>query len=79
MTSQTVAHQAPLFMRFSRQEYWSGLPFPPPGNKRRVSYKRGFPDGSSDKKKKNLPAVQETQEMQLDPWVPGGGNGNPLQ
>ena len=27
----TVAHQAPLFMGFSRQEYWSGLPFPPPG------------------------------------------------
>ena len=27
----TVAHQAPLFMVFSRQEYWSGLPFPPPG------------------------------------------------
>ena len=25
-----VAHQAPLFMGFSRQEYWSGLPFPPP-------------------------------------------------
>ena len=24
--------QAPLFMGFSRQEYWSGLPFPPPGN-----------------------------------------------
>ena len=23
--------QAPLSMRFSRQEYWSGLPFPPPG------------------------------------------------
>ena len=23
----TVAHQAPLSMRFSRQEYWSGLPF----------------------------------------------------
>ena len=27
----TVAHQAPLFMGFSRQEYWSGLPFPPLG------------------------------------------------
>ena len=27
----TVAHQAPLSMGFSRQEYWSGLPFPPPG------------------------------------------------
>ena len=28
----TVAHQAPLSMRFSRQEYWSGLPFSPPGD-----------------------------------------------
>ena len=27
-TAWTVAHQAPLSMRFSRQEYWSGLPFP---------------------------------------------------
>ena len=26
----TIAHQAPLFMRFSRQEYWSGLLCPPP-------------------------------------------------
>ena len=26
----TVAHQAPPFMGFSRQEYWSGLPFPSP-------------------------------------------------
>ena len=29
---QTVAHQAPLSMGFSRQEYWSGLPFPSPGD-----------------------------------------------
>ena len=29
-TLWTVAHQAPLSMRFSRQEYWSGLPCPPP-------------------------------------------------
>ena len=27
MTPWTVAHQAPLSMEFSRQEYWSGLPF----------------------------------------------------
>ena len=27
-----VARQAPLSMGFSRQEYWSGLPFPPPGD-----------------------------------------------
>ena len=26
-----TAHQAPLSMGFSRQEYWSGLPFPSPG------------------------------------------------
>ena len=29
VTSWTVAHQAPLSMEFSRQEYWSGLPFLP--------------------------------------------------
>ena len=31
-TLWTVAHQAPLSMGFSRQEYWSGLPWPPPGD-----------------------------------------------
>ena len=31
-TPQTVACQAPLFMGFSRQEYWSGVPFPSPGD-----------------------------------------------
>ena len=30
----TVAHQAPLSMGFSKQEYWSGLPFPSPGDLR---------------------------------------------
>ena len=29
-TPWTVAHQIPLSMGFSRQEYWSELPFPPP-------------------------------------------------
>ena len=32
VTPWTVALQAPLSMGFSRQEYWSGLPFPPPGD-----------------------------------------------
>ena len=32
VTPQTAAHQAPPSMGFSRQEYWSGLPFPSPGN-----------------------------------------------
>ena len=32
VTPQTAVHQAPLFMGFSRQENWSGLPCPPPGD-----------------------------------------------
>ena len=31
-TAWTVGHQAPLSMGFSRQEYWSGSPFPSPGD-----------------------------------------------
>ena len=29
-TPETAAHQAPLSLRFSRQEHWSGVPFPSP-------------------------------------------------
>ena len=32
MTPWTVAYQVPPFMGFSRQDYWSGLPFPSPGD-----------------------------------------------
>ena len=31
-TPRTLARQAPLSMEFSKQEYWSGLPFPSPGD-----------------------------------------------
>ena len=31
-TPWTIALQAPLSMGFPRQEYWNGLPFPPPGD-----------------------------------------------
>ena len=31
VTLCTIVRQAPLSMGFSKQEYWSGLPFPPPG------------------------------------------------
>ena len=31
-TPWTIARQAPLSMEFLRQEYWSGLPFPPPAH-----------------------------------------------
>ena len=32
MSPWTIAHQTPLSVEFSRQEYWSGLPFASPGN-----------------------------------------------
>ena len=32
VTLWPVAHQAPLSLEFSRQEYWSGFPCPPPGD-----------------------------------------------
>ena len=37
MTPWTMARRGPLSMGFSRQEYWSGLPFPSPGIKYEVS------------------------------------------
>ena len=41
VTPWTVAHQAPLSMEFSRQKYWSGLPFPPPGDLLNLGIKPG--------------------------------------
>ena len=32
VTPWTAAHQSPLYVEFSKQEYWSGLPFPPAGD-----------------------------------------------
>ena len=32
VTTWTIAHQATLSLEFSRQEYWSGLPYPLPGD-----------------------------------------------
>ena len=32
VTLGCIAHQTPLSTEFSRQKYWSGLPFPPPGD-----------------------------------------------
>ena len=48
----TVACQAPLSMGFSRQEYWSGLPFPSPGDLPNPEIKPRFPALQAD----DLPA-----------------------
>ena len=42
-TPWPVAQQGPLFMGFSRQEYWSGLPFPPPGDLPNLGTEPGSP------------------------------------
>ena len=42
-TPWTITCQAPLSMGISRQEYWSGLPFPSPGDLPNPGTKPGFP------------------------------------
>ena len=53
-TLWTVAHQAPPSMGFSRQEYWSGLPFPSPGDLPDPGIKPAFPALQAD----SLPLVK---------------------
>ena len=43
-TPWTVAHQAPLSVGFSREEYWSGLSFPLPGDLPDLGTKPAFPE-----------------------------------
>ena len=47
-TPWTVAHQAPQSMDFSRQEYWSGLPFPSPGDLPNPGIEPGSPARQGD-------------------------------
>ena len=56
----TVAHQAPHFMGFSRQEYWSGLPFPSPGD---------FPDPGIKPRSPALQADSLLTELQGKPKI----------
>ena len=54
MTPWTVARQAPLSMGFSTQEYWSGLPFPSPGD---------LPDPGIERKSPELQAGSLPTEL----------------
>ena len=47
-TPWTIAYQAPQSMKFSRQEYWSGLPFPSPGDLPKPGIKPGSPSLQAD-------------------------------
>ena len=57
-TPWTVACQAPLFMEFSRQDYWSGLPFPSPGDLPNPAIKH------------RSPALQACSLPSEPPWKP---------
>ena len=57
-TPETIAHQVPLFMESSRQEYWSGLPFPSPG---------GLPDRGTEPRS---PALQADALLSEPPGKP---------
>ena len=83
-----IASQAPLSMGFSRQEYWSGLPCPPPGELLDPGIKptsltspaladKGFPGGSTGKE-----SVCNAGDLGSIPGLgrsPGYGNGYQLQ
>ena len=47
-TLWTVAHQAPLSMGLPRQESWSGLPYPPPGDLPDLGIQPGVPALQAD-------------------------------
>ena len=77
----TIAHQAPLSMGVSKQEYWSGLSFPSPG---------GLPDSGIEtrslaSKTDSLPSEPTGKPRCVDYFegmyalIFGEGNGTPLQ
>ena len=92
-TPWTLARQAPLFMGFSRQEYWSGLPCPTPGHlpnpgiepaslippalAGRFFTTGGFPGGSDGKASTNN--VGDPGSTPGSGRFPGEGYSNPLQ
>ena len=57
VTPWTVAHQAPLFMEFTRQDYWIGLPFPSPGDLPNLGIKPGSPALQTDSLQRSLGAT----------------------
>ena len=85
VTPWTVAHQAPVSMGFSRQDDWSRLPHPPPGDLPHL----GIKPASPDKKGMIWPQmsivlrlinhVLYREELFVNYKSPGGGNGSLLQ
>ena len=71
----TVAHQVALSMEFSRQEYWSGLPFPSPGDLPNPGIEPGSPalqaDSSPSEPQKVRSALQTVAAADYLAGIPG--------
>ena len=68
VTAWTVAHQAPLSIGFSRQEYWNGLPFPSPGDPHDPGIQPGSPALQADSLPTELANIQKTMSLQQRLW-----------
>ena len=64
VTLWTVAYQAPLSMGFSRQEYWSGVPFPSPGGLPDPGMEPGSPALQADA----LPSEPPGMSINIKPY-----------
>ena len=62
-TPWTIAYQAPLSMEFSRQAYWSGLPFPSPGDLPDPGIKPGSPTFQADALLSEPPGKPSAQRL----------------
>ena len=80
-TLWTVAYQAPPSMGFFRQEYWSGLPFPSPGDLPNPGIEPGFPALEADALTSEPPGkpilqgdpqTRQRYERQTCVWNKGG-------
>ena len=62
-TPRTVAYQAPLSVGFSRQEYWSGFPFPSPGYSREMRLNKGPSQQQALTNSQSLPSTPQIRTL----------------
>ena len=70
VTPWTTAHQAPLWMKFSRLEYWSGLPFTSPGDLPNPGIEPGSPALQADSLPSGKPPGKPVIEQKIEErWI----------
>ena len=74
VTPWTAAHQAPLSMGFSRQEYWSGLPFPSPGDLSNPRIETMSLESPANESESHSVVSNSLQPHGLCPWTSPGQN-----